>query len=286
MAKVAAFDDPVRFEHNVMAVKMLQASGDPLSRVETQQFKDFWTCLNPESNPYCYEILLDVQAAQFMVQEAQAIEDFKTRRDEGHLLGGQIDAWTRWGRKFMCFNYTYLKLGVVETDEGLKPRWSIKTAILCFEEWGDHPQTAEAITEWLNGVLKKHNLTWADFALLVPDGASNCIKTLNILVEDVDSCVCYCHDLARAVLYAIGMGAALEASDRDDIDELTSALNKMRTLSIKFSRVSALKKACHDSQAQDGIKRELETLRAAITRWNGVYLGLLRNIQLKVKKQT
>ena len=120
MAKVAAFDDPVRFEHNVMAVKVLQASGDPLSRVETQHFKDFWTCLNPESNPYCYEILLDVQAAQFMVQEAQAIEDFKTRRDEGHLLGGQIDAWTRWGRKFMCFNYTYLKLGVVETDEGPK----------------------------------------------------------------------------------------------------------------------------------------------------------------------
>ena len=126
MAKVAAFDDPVRFEHNVMAVKVLQASGDPLSRVETQHFKDFWTCLNPESNPYCYEILLDVQAAQFMVQEAQAIEDFKTRRDEGHLLGGQIDAWTRWGRKFMCFNYTYLKLGVVETDEGPKPRWGIE----------------------------------------------------------------------------------------------------------------------------------------------------------------
>ena len=28
---MAAFDDPGRFEHNVMAVKMLQASGDPLS---------------------------------------------------------------------------------------------------------------------------------------------------------------------------------------------------------------------------------------------------------------
>ena len=48
--------------------------------------------------------------------------------------------------------------------------------------------------------------------------------TLDILVEDVDSCVCYCHDLARAILYAMGMGAALEASDRAAIDELSPLL--------------------------------------------------------------
>ena len=37
MAEVGAFDDPGRFEHNVMAVKMLQASGDPLSFLKKAQ---------------------------------------------------------------------------------------------------------------------------------------------------------------------------------------------------------------------------------------------------------
>ena len=42
-----------------------------------------------------------------------------------------------------------------------------------------------------------------------------------------------------------------------------------------------LKKGCHESQKAAGIHRELETIKANITRWNGVYLGLMRNIQLK-----
>jgi hypothetical protein len=36
------------------------------------------------------------------------------------------------------------------------------------------------------------------------------------------------------------------------------------------------------SQAAEGIALELEILRAAITRWSGVFLRLLRNIQIKV----
>eukprot|EP00614_Pseudopedinella_elastica_P023462 CAMPEP_0172634048 /NCGR_PEP_ID=MMETSP1068-20121228/192595_1 /TAXON_ID=35684 /ORGANISM="Pseudopedinella elastica, Strain CCMP716" /LENGTH=78 /DNA_ID=CAMNT_0013445905 /DNA_START=50 /DNA_END=286 /DNA_ORIENTATION=- len=37
--------------------------GDSISRVETQPSKDFWNCPKPESDPYCYEIPLDLQAA-------------------------------------------------------------------------------------------------------------------------------------------------------------------------------------------------------------------------------
>lgn len=45
--------------------------------------------------------------------------------------------------------------------------------------------------------------------------------------------------------------------------------------------MSKLKADLHASQAAAGIERELETIRAGITRWNGIYLGALRNIQLK-----
>jgi hypothetical protein len=49
------------------------------------------------------------------------------------------------------------------------------------------------------------------------------------------------------------MGAALDQPDRPVIGKLTAALQKMRTLAIKFHRVASLKKVLHDSQAADGI---------------------------------
>jgi hypothetical protein len=46
-------------------------------------------------------------------------------------------------------------------------------------------------------------------------------------------------------------------------------------------QATKLKEGLRTSQAADGIERELQTIRAGITRWNGIFLGLIRNIQLK-----
>jgi hypothetical protein len=126
-----------------------------------------------------------------------------------------------------------------------------------------------------------YGITSADFCNLVPDGASNCVAALKLLLNKVPSGVCDCHDLARAVLTALGMGAALSAADGAAVAEMTAALKMMRSLAIKFHTGSKLKDACHDSQAAAGVGRVLETIKAGITRWNGVYLGMLRNIQIK-----
>lgn len=128
--------------------------------------------------------------------------------------------------------------------------------------------------------MEAAGLTWRDFNLLVPDGASNCEATLDLLHEEVDSEVCYCHAVARAVLTSIGMGAAAPAEYKDELAQVESALKKMRALAFKCHRSGKLNAALHASQAAAGVERELETIKAAITRWNGVYMGTIRNLQL------
>ena len=275
-----AYDDQRQFEQNTLLVKLLQMKGLSLSMGEDEDLRRWSISMDQKTQPACYESMQDIQIAQRMAQKTKQAEDFIEYRKAGFLHGGQLDMWERWGHSFACLNYTYLELGELETINGFVPCWHVKSAVLAFRAF-EKSHTAVNMIEWMEGVLHEHGLTWEDFALLAVDGASNCMKALEIVKEEVDSTVCFCHDLARAVLYAIGMGAALDQSDRPVIGKLTSALQKMRTLAIKFHRVAALKKALHESQAADGVPRELETLRAAITRWNGIFMGLHRNIQLK-----
>ena len=275
-----AYDDQRQFEQNTLLVKLLQMKGLSLSMGEDEDLRRWSLSMDQKTQPACYESMQDIQIAQRMAQKTKQAEEFIELRKAGFLHGGQFDMWESWGRSFACFNYTYLELGELETIDGLVPCWHVKSAVLAFRIF-EKSHTAVNMIEWMEGVLHEHGLTWEDFALLAVDGASNCMKALEIVKEEVDSTVCFCHDLARAVLYAIGLGAALDQPDRPVIGKLTAALKKMRTLAIKFHRVALLKKALHDSQAADGITRELETLRAAITRWNGIFLGLHRNIQLK-----
>ena len=73
----------------------------------------------------------------------------------------------------------------------------------------------------------------------------------------------------------------MDEEDLAIIAVLTATMKKMRTLAVKFSNVGKLKTGLHSAQEADGIKRELDTIKSDITRWNGHYLGLMRNIQLK-----
>jgi hypothetical protein len=275
-----AFDDPDNFKVNFKLLKYLQGKFLPLSHVEDEALRDAFSAANPEVRLCSYESAQNIQLAHRAVLLEKLQADIKRKRLEGHKMGLQFDMWTRHGRHFACLNYTTLEMGTKLTDNGPVAAWVVKSAVLDFVEFKE-AHTAANMEIWLNKTISDVGCTWGDFCLLVPDGASNCVATLKLLEDEVEGDVCACHDLARGVLTSMGMGAALTPEDKTATAELTVALKKMRTLAVKFHRVEKLKQGCHDSQKAAGIERELDTIKANITRWNGVYLGLLRNIQLK-----
>lgn len=272
------------FGHNLNLVKYLQSTGQTLSQGENPELRRFVKGLNPRAKTACYEKMVEIQHAQRVTQQVERMCDFAQAREDGMLLGAQFDFWSKHGRKWGSFNYTYLELGQVDVLVGFEvqkvDRYFVRSSVLDFVEF---PMAATAVNmkAWLDSTVAANGLTWADFNLLVPDGASSCVAVLEMQHDLVDSEVCYCHAVARAVLTSIGMGAAVPDEHKSAIAELTTALKKMRTLATKFHRNGKLAAALHISQAADGVVKELQTIKAAITRWNGVYIGTQRNLQLK-----
>jgi hypothetical protein len=207
------FDDPNMFGHNLRLVKYLQSTGQSLSGGENKELRAFVEGLNPAVQPACYIKLVDIQHAQRLTQQKERAADFAEHRKHNKLLGAQFDMWTRHGRHFACFNYTFLVTEKVEVLVGAKiqkvDRYAVRSSVLDFVEFAGKG-SAENIRNWLDRTVVANGLTWTDFNLPVPDGASNCVATLELLHEDVDSEVCFCHALARAVLTAIGEGAAVD----------------------------------------------------------------------------
>jgi hypothetical protein len=276
------FDDPKNFEQNIKLLNYLEAKALPLSHCECPQLRAYAESLDPKSSPCCVESMNDIQEAKRMAQKEQLKSDLEKRRADGHWLGGQFDMWRRHGRQFVSFNYTYLDLDfVVTADKGKIPCWVVKASVLDFASF-EESHTAANIRSYLERALVDYELTWADFSIIVPDGASNCTATLALLVNDVPSDVCYCHNLARSILTALGMGASLSAEDRELIQPLTVALTKQRALSVRFHRSTTLSKSLHEAQAAAGVEHELEPDKGSITRWNAIYIGTQRNIQLYV----
>ena len=264
-------------------LKAFQAHQIPLSVAECPDMRAWVESLNEKAAPACYESLVDIQQAQREAQTEETIAWFEQRREEGHKVGGQFDMWKKHGMEFVAFNFTHLELTEEDTVGGIKPKWEVRTALLDFAVF-DVSHTAENIKDFLNRTLAKFGLTWDDFNLLAGDGASNNVATFRLLAEDSpapDTAICFCHDLARAVLFVLGLGAALRAEDRLLMDKVTATMKKMRTLAVKLNNVGKLKAALHRAQEADGVERELDTIKSAITRWNGHYLGLMRNITLK-----
>ena len=281
--KLLAFDDPVCFNHNLLMTKALCAHQIPLSVVESPYIRAWVESLNPLARPACYESVVEIQEAQRDAQKEETVQWFKLRREEGHKMGGQFDMWRRHGVDFAAYNCTYLALTSELTVGGLVPKWEVRTALLDFAVF-NVSHTATNIKDFLDRTNASYELTWDDFNLVAGDGASNNVATFGLLAKDdpaPDTTICYCHDLARAILFILGFGAALDDDDREATAEMTATMKKMRTLAVKFNNVSKLKTALHDAQEADGIQRELDTIKSAITRWNGHYLGLKRNIQLK-----
>jgi len=278
------FDDPEMFGHNLRLVKYLQSTGQSLSAGENTELRDFVEGLNPAAQPACYIKLVEIQHAQRMTQKEERAAAFAEHRKRNELLGGQFDMWTRHGRHFASFNYTYLVTEKVEVLVGTKiekvDRYAVRSSVLDFVEFTEKG-SAENIRKWLDQTVAANTLTWDDFNLLVPDGASNCVATLELLHDKVDSEVCFCHALARGVLTAIGEGAAVDGEHKAAISKVGAVMKKMRTLATKFHRNGKLSSALHASQAADGVAKKLETIKAAITRWNAAFTGTLRNLQLK-----
>ena len=252
--KLLAFDDPDCFKHNLLLVKAFQAHQLPFSLSESPHIRAFAESLNPLARPACYESMLEIQEAQRFAQKEGTVEWFNLRRTEGHKIGGQFDGWMRHGQSFMSYNYTYLALTSELTADGVLPKWEVRTSLLDFSVF-DEAHTATNIKDVLDRTNASFGLTWDDFNLLAGDGASNNVATFNLLAQGdpaPDTTICYCHDLARAILFVLGFGAALDEEDRAVLADLTAAMKKCRILSVKFNNVSKLKAGLHAPRRPTG----------------------------------
>jgi hypothetical protein len=197
------FDNDLNFSVNAGIIKYLQAKGLPLSHVESKELRAAISKANAEVRMCCYKTAVDMQRAHRAALEKKERAHFQSMRKEGHLLGLQFDMWSRHGENFASVNYTYLEMEELETDSGMVPTYVVKTAVLDFALF-EEPHSAVNMEAFLEKTIAVATLTWADVALLVPDGAANCVATLKLLKFKVPSGVCYIHDLARAVLLFVG----------------------------------------------------------------------------------
>ena len=236
VVKLRPFDDKVNFNQNMILLKFFQKKAVPLSFCEEPALRDYVNSLDPKSALPCYKSMQKMQSAQRATLAEERRAAFEERRNQGHRIGFQFDGWTRHGHHFLSLNYTYLELGEIETDLGMVPAWIVKSAVLDFVVFTERT-TAENMSRWLDTTIEANGLTWSDVALLAADGASNCVKTFKIVKDDVEATVCFCHDIARSVLTALGFGAALDFDDEDATAPVTEALRKMRTLAVKFHKV-------------------------------------------------
>ena len=191
------------------------------------------------------------------------------RHLKSKFLSLQFDIWTLRNCRlvFVMLHVTFIDPATAELYEFLlsSSRFPI----------GSH--TGKAIRNFLNKTLSEFGITLHDVGSITLDGDSKGLKACKLMMLPFR--VCLIHDIARAVLYALGLAGP--ASNRQNL-EAASMIKEHKALA-SFAHKSVL---FHDTlqskqTAMRGVGKELEVVQMKGGKWGAQHDCLDRNLQLK-----
>jgi len=125
---------------------------------------------------------------------------------------------------------------------------------------------------------------------VVPDGASNCRRAVEILRERSDFLtvnspmeftICYCHNLARSVLWAIGLHGSAALSENKVARLL---ILKCKVIARKLSQSTKLASELANTQKNLGLNI-LKPKNLCVTRWGAIFMNLASLILMRKEVQ-
>jgi hypothetical protein len=235
----------------------------------------FYTALDARFVPPCSKsinrillLLLEVQSGKKKnwLQAARALLGKP-------FLNVELDIWTA---KNASESYAAMKGSIILNDENGVLR--VHDFVLEFAVFPNNRHTALHIKAWMESVFVDNLLSKEDIIMATPDGAANGKKALKLM--GLEFIVCYCHDLQRAMLYALGRAG--KTSRNPEVKALIELHHKIVT---KVHTSTLLTKDLIDAQVSAGVvKGKAKTVTGScVTRqWQGDAKILGRNLDLQV----
>jgi len=259
-------------------IKMINGQHLPFSFGENNTTKEWAFTMDKRSRTFCAETVVKANAA--LCREGDKLK-FKhldeIQQRVGHrFLGLYFDMWKNSGTNthYAAINTAFLKL--VEEDISTDPncvvmqsKYVVVPILIAFEEFPFSSHSGENLAKWVEEKLVAKRYDLSSVLLVVPDGASPCRTALDLIKikdPDIETAICRCHEVARAVLHALGLGGVSHHNA-----EAKALVKKTSKAGSKLRIVSKAAIALEQAQQQHGVVHTQATTNKGITRWSGIY---------------
>ena len=181
----------------------------------------------------------------------------KIDHDNPEFIACQLDGWSSYRHGYMGMLISYLT-----------KNWKRVSLCLACSPFDDH-HTGENIAEWLDSKLTSWKVL-DKTTVVISDTASNMIKSMEYLPNDMEHCGCLNH--------------VLQLSINDEIFEKPEVKNIMSKVKafINYHSISVLLAAALEKAQKDlGWEKVLQPVKDVKTRWNTTHDTCKRFVELK-----
>ena len=255
-------------------------------KTRSKPLKAFVRQLNPQAGlPHrttCLKILGVIRT--LIKQKLDAVISRHVAIRGAPCVGSQSDIWSEKScrESFFCLRVSMMLDPSVCFSTAFEREAHAGTLIdaapmldfCCFE---DTTHSGPVIAMLKRATLAKYGLSVeTHLGLSTEDGASNNKKAAKILGRPFK--VCFPHDQARAVLFAVGMAGAVSQNP-----QLKEAIGGMSSMAAAPHRSVKTNKALQDAQIAKGTSKSkvLTTSSMNATRWTGLYRMANKNRRLE-----
>lgn len=252
---------------------------------ESPNFRNYTVGLKADHRPPTAENVYDFAQAHLLLNKLRARQAVKNGR---RFYGAKwmflsLDMWSELhaaeSYASLTMNFTY----GTSKDEDQEP--AREKVVLSMKPFGADRHTGENICAWFSEVLRDYGILATDIFLIVPDGAANGKKAVELYCEDVfkktgvvvEWHVCYAHELQRSALISFGR------ANGDQNPELKAVLDKHSKLVGKIHHSTRAVQMLKKKQRDDGYGDSdiLGLNPHAHTRWSGIFDSVERNCVLR-----